>query len=297
MNATNLHIPSNRVRDIKRYIFSELDGMYSAGELRSFANMLFEAYMGWDVAHLLLHSDDTVNQSDLLKFHWAVEDLKRYRPIQQVIGWTEFCGLHFKVTSDTLIPRPETAGLVSLVQEKIPPQIAAEGVKVLDLCTGSGCIVLALEHLIRCTMAVGVDVSDKALEVARENGRQQHSRAHFIHCDLLQEEPELPCEQWDAIVSNPPYILFSERSQMQPNVLDYEPEQALFVPNDDPLRFYRAIGEYAMRHLSCHGLLAFEINETMGRATCRLLEGIGYDAALFQDFQGRDRYVAATLHH
>ena len=287
-NTTHMRIPSNRVRDIERYFHAELADKYPDGEIGSFLLILFEAFMGWDRAHLLLHRDDTINQSDLLKFHWAAEDLKRFRPIQYIVGHTHFCGLRIQVGEGVLIPRPETEEMVGRIKAMMP------GAKrVADLCTGSGCIALALADHYRDAQVWGVDLSAEALDIAKANAEANGLEVTFIQCDLLQDEPPLPCDTVDLIVSNPPYVCDSERGQMSPNVLDYEPALALFVPDDDPLRFYRAIGQYASRHLSPDGLLVMEINEHLGAETCQLMQQLGFVATLHKDFRDKNRCITA----
>ena len=294
-NTTHMHIPSNRVRDIERYIRTELDELYPEGELRMFTQMLFDAYLGWSTAQLLLHRDDTINQSDLLKFHWAVEDLKQYRPIQHIIGYTDFCDCRIAVSPDVLIPRPETEEIVLRATEFLNDSGAnvQEG-NFLDLCTGSGCIAIALAKQFPKAKVYAVDISAKALDLARKNAEHNHVAVEFVQSDILQETIALPCRTFDLIISNPPYIQEKERCNMERNVLEYEPSLALFVPDKDPLKFYRAIGLYALQHLTYKGLLILEINEHLGSATCQLLQSIGFVTQLLQDFRGKDRSIIAT---
>jgi release factor glutamine methyltransferase len=294
-NTTHMHIPSNRVRDIERYIRTELDELYPEGELRMFTQMLFEAYMGWSTAQLLLHRDDTINQSDLLKFHWAVEDLKQYRPIQHIIGYTDFCDCRIAVSPDVLIPRPETEEIVLRATELLNDSGAnvQEGI-FLDLCTGSGCIAIALAKQFPKAKVYAVDISTKALDLAQKNAERNHVAVEFVQSDILQETIALPCPTFDLIISNPPYIQEKEHCNMERNVLEYEPSLALFVPDKDPLKFYRAIGLYALQHLTYKGLLILEINEHLGSATCQLLQSIGFVTQLLQDFRGKDRSIIAT---
>ena len=294
-NTTHMHIPSNQVRDIERYIRTELDELYPEGELRMFTQMLFEAYMGWNTAQLLLHRDDTINQSDLLKFHWAVEDLKQYRPIQHIIGYTDFCDCRIAVSPDVLIPRPETEEIVLRATELLNDSGAnvQEG-NFLDLCTGSGCIAIALAKQFPKAKVYAVDISTKALDLAQKNAERNHVAVEFVQSDILQETIALPCPTFDLIISNPPYIQEKERCNMERNVLEYEPSLALFVPDKDPLKFYRAIGLYALLHLTYKGLLILEINEHLGSATCQLLQSIGFVTQLLQDFRGKDRSIIAT---
>lgn len=294
-NTTHMHIPSNRVRDIERYIRTELDELYPEGELRMFTQMLFEAYMGWSTAQLLLHRDDTINQSDLLKFHWAVEDLKQYRPIQHIIGYTDFCDCRIAVSHDVLIPRPESEEIVLRATELLNDSGAnvQEG-NFLDLCTGSGCIAIALAKQFPKAKVYAVDISTKALDLAQKNAERNHVAVEFVQSDILQETIALSCPTFDLIISNPPYIQEKERCNMERNVLEYEPSLALFVPDKDPLKFYRAIGLYALQHLTYKGLLILEINEHLGSATCQLLQSIGFVTQLLQDFRGKDRSIIAT---
>ncbi len=288
-NTTHMHIPSNRVRDIERYFHTELTGLYPDREIGAFVDILFEAYLGWNKAQLLLHRDDTINQSDLLRFHWAAEYLKQYRPIQYIVGYTDFCGLRLHVEPDVLIPRPETEEMVNHIKQTTHPAT------ILDLCTGSGCIALALAAHFGDAEVVGVDISPQALSIAEANAAANQLQVTFVQCDILHQEPTLLHSTFDLIVSNPPYVCDSERASMSPNVLDHEPSLALFVPDDDPLRFYRAIGQYASRHLSRDGVLVLEINERLGNETCLLLQQLGFATTLHRDF--RNKYRSITAQH
>lgn len=295
MNTTNMHIPSNRVRDIERYFHTELSGRYPEGELRMFVYMLFEAFLGWDKTQLLLHRDDTINQSDLLRFHWAAEDLKQYRPIQHIIGYTDFCGLRIRVTPDVLVPRPETEEIVAHVANHLE-HLQANCTTILDLCTGSGCIAIALKNRFPTADVTAVDISPAALAIARDNAQTNHTDIHFMEMDVL-EPTQLAdlTSSYDLIISNPPYVMESERANMQPNVLNYDPALALFVPDNDPLRFYRAIGRYAATHLAPQGLLVLEINQVLSAETTQQLHTLGFDTRLHPDFQGNPRCITATL--
>ena len=297
-NTTHMHIPSNRVRDIERYFHTELAGLYPDTEIGAFVDILFEAYMGWNKAQLLLHRNDTINQSDLLRFHWAAEDLKQYRPIQYIVGHTDFCGLRLHVEPGVLIPRPETEEIVERITSSLERgatqwQGMSSPSTILDLCTGSGCMALALAAHFPEAKVYGVDVSPDAIAIAEGNAHANNLRATFVQCDILRQEPSLPHSTFDLIVSNPPYVCDSERSEMSLNVLDHEPALALFVPDDDPLRFYRAIGQYASKHLSPNGVLVLEINEKLGNETCQLLQQQGFTTTLHHDFRDKDRSITA----
>lgn len=304
MNTREMRIPSNRVRDIERYMHAELDTLYGEGEVGVFVDMLFEAFLGWDKAHFLLHRGETIDQSDLLRFHWAVEDLKKYRPIQHIIGYADFCGCRIAVCPDVLIPRPETEEMVQQIFRRLESGVRNSScgthtmpnpLNILDLCTGSGCIAIALKKAFPQACVTAVDVSEKALAVARCNAEANGTDITFIQADILDPKNiESQYSTFDLIVSNPPYVRDSERTQIAANVLDYDPALALFVPDDDPLRFYRAIADIASRSLAPDGLLAVEINEALADETCALLRGRGFDSVTNTDFRNRPRWITAT---
>ena len=290
MNTTDMRIPSNRVRDIERYMHAELDALYGEGEVGAFAAMLFEAFLGWDRAHLLLHREGTIDQSDLLRFHWAVEDLRRWRPIQHIVGYTDFCGCRIRVTPDVLVPRPETEEMVSWLCARRANCVPEA---ILDLCTGSGCIAIALKKAFPEAAVTAVDLSPAALALARRNAEENGTAVEFVEADVLEGLNGIN-GQYGLIVSNPPYVRESERAMMAANVLDYDPAMALFVPDDAPLRFYRAIGAFAAGHLAPQGLLALEINEALAAETCALLQSQGFSTEVREDFRGKPRMVTAN---
>lgn len=287
---------SNRVCDIRRYCHAELAGLYGTGETESMVRMLFEAFLGWDTTHLLLHNGDTINQSDLLRFHWAVEDLKSFRPIQHIIGYTDFCGCRITISPDVLIPRPETEQLVDLAAANVrkgKQESTPSALNIIDLCTGSGCIAIALSKSFPDAEIWAVDVSEKALAIAQENARQNHAEVHFAKADVLDETALRPLygNHFDLIISNPPYVMERERAEMSHNVLDYEPSMALFVPNEDPLRFYRAIADFALQTLAPDGCLLMEINEKLGHETALLMKQKGFQCEVQQDFRNKERMI------
>ena len=292
MNTRNLRFRSNRVRDILALYHEELDGMYGSGEVSAFGEMLFEAFLGWDRVRLLTSREQTIDQSDLLRFHWALEDLKRHRPIQHIIGHTDFCGCRIAVSPNVLIPRPETEEMVEWIVGSGQWVVGS----ILDLCTGSGCIAIALKKAFPQAEVTAVDVSPAALEMARQNAENNGAEVRFVQADILQTHYPLPTTHYPLIVSNPPYVLDSERAQMQPNVLDYDPALALFVPDDDPLRFYKAIAAIAKEHLSTDGLLVVEINEALADETAALFRACGFSPTIHDDFRGKHRWIAATFH-
>lgn len=291
MNTRNIRFRSNRVRDILALYHEELDGMYGSGEVSAFGEMLFEAFLGWDRVRLLTSREQTVDQSDLLRFHWALEDLKRHRPIQHIIGHVDFCGCRIAVSPDVLIPRHETEEMVQWIISTLI--IHHSSFNILDLCTGSGCIAIALKKAFPAAEVTAVDVSSKALAMARQNAENNGAEVHFVEGNVLDGVNGFN-GSYGLIVSNPPYVMEKERSQMQPNVLDYDPALALFVPDDDPLRFYHAIASIAQQHLATEGVLVVEINESLAEETCALLRDNGLYPTLHIDFRGKARWISAT---
>ena len=292
MNTRNLRFRSNRVRDIVSLFHEELDGMYGSGEVGVFVDMLFEAFLGWDKVRLLSSKEETIDQSDLLRFHWALEELKAFCPIQHIIGYTDFCGCRIAVNPDVLIPRPETEEIVQWIVSMFHAPRSTP--RILDLCTGSGCVAIALKKAFPEADVTAVDLSPAAIAVARRNAADNQAEVDFLQADILDPMFNLQSSIFNLIVSNPPYVRDSERACMQRNVLEHEPELALFVPDDDALRFYRAIAAVAIRHLDHDGLLAVEINEALADETAALFRGQGLVAAVHTDFRDRPRWITAT---
>lgn len=224
-------------------------------------------------------------QMDLLEQY--LNELSENRPIQYVLGETQFCGFQLKVDERVLIPRPETEELVGWVVSSLP-----QGGMVLDIGTGSGCIAIAVSKLLRNAQVVAYDISEKALVLAAENALINNAKVEFCRVDILN--PPATTEEFDAIVSNPPYVLFSEQKTMTHNVLDYEPHGALFVPDENPLLFYRAIINFAKNHLRQGGCLFFEINRAFSQQMKDLLLHEGFSGvSLRQDMFGNDRMIKA----
>lgn len=300
MNTRNLRFRSNRVRDIVSLFHEELDGIYGKGEVGVFCEMLFDAFFGWDKVRLLTSKEQTVDQSDLLRFHWALEDLKRYRPIQHIIGYADFCGCRIEVGPDVLVPRPETEEMVECLVGHTPQLLRDTSTNleppfnILDLCTGSGCIAIALKKAFPGAEVTGADISPAALEMARQNAKNNGVEVRFVEADILDWKNGVS-GSYGLIVSNPPYVMEKERVQMQHNVLDYDPALALFVPDDDPLRFYKAIAAIAKERLVKDGMLVVEINEALAEETCALLKGYGFTAEVHTDFRGKDRWISARF--
>ena len=224
-------------------------------------------------------------------------------PVQYVLGEADFCGMTFRVAPGVLIPRPETEELVAWVVEQLGVRSQEPlarrsqlGVKILDVGTGSGCIAVALAKQLAGAEVEAWDISEEALKIAVGNAERQGVSVNFQHVDVLKPQTSnlIPQTSYDCIVSNPPYICKEEAEEMERHVLEHEPSLALFVPNDDPLLFYRRIGELGLQLLKAEGMLFFEINRRFGKETVELLQGMGYiGVELRQDVYGNDRMVKA----
>ena len=261
-----------------------LSPLYPEPEAKAIAFRVLEHYT--DIpSYKYISEPDLVIDAPLCS---ALDELATGRPLQYVLGVTEFCGHRFKVGEGCLIPRPETEELVSRIIDDLSGQeIGEEPFNILDICTGSGCIAWSLAAEFPEAMVYGCDISDAALRYAcKQRVKVRGAKPIFFTADVLAAPPAgLP--QFDVIVSNPPYICDSERAAMRPNVLDFEPAEALFVPDDDPLRFYRAIARWADALLRPDGHIYLEINERFGSEVAALFPG----STIHPDISGRDRFV------
>ncbi|MFN3916820.1 MAG: peptide chain release factor N(5)-glutamine methyltransferase [Flavobacteriales bacterium] len=267
----------------QKYI-SDLEEKYSESEAKAIVRAVFNYFFGatkWNLSQSL-------SESEMLKLHFALKALKNYKPLQYVLGQTEFYGLTLKVTEDVLIPRPETEELVDMV---VRENLGFAG-RIADFCTGSGCIALALKSKFKQSEVFACDLSETALLVARENATANGLDVKFSRMDVIHEI--FPEKELDIILSNPPYIPNKERQDMHPNVLQFEPHLALFVSDDSPLIFYESIGRQGMELLKLGGKLYLEIHETHGREAVDLFVELGYiNTQLINDLSGKNRFVKA----
>ena len=273
------------ISDIK----SALAAAYPEGEVRAFVRILFEEWMHYSTVDIYMRADSEVPPFIVEKMHHAVQRLLRHEPIQHIVGVAHFHGHRFAVSKHTLIPRPETEQLVDMIVDRNQdvPDLC-----VLDIGTGSGCIACSLARALRFAEVHAFDISQPALDLAAENARNLGVKVAFHHVDILNAVPQP--QQFHIIVSNPPYICMHEQQLMEDNVLRYEPHSALFVPDNDPLLFYRAIARYASVALKSGGKLYFEINAAYGNDTANLLSNFHFaDIEVVRDFYGRDRFVSA----
>ena len=293
-----MKVPSNLVKDIRNYYCEQLCSIYDKEESNAMILILFEHYFNIDRVKMALEPQLRLSESEMLTFHFAVKDLLKNKPIQYIIGETEFCDLKFKVNENTLIPRPETSELVMKIvnrqqttdnnrEEKSQSHKVAKS--ILDFGTGSGCIAISLAKHLPNSEVFALDISEKALEVAKENAANNNVNVTFIHDDILSLRNKIETK-FDIIVSNPPYVRELEKTEMRDNVLNWEPHNALFVSDNDPLIFYREILEFAKDHLKENGEVWFEINEYLGKEITDLCHNMGFsEVEIFEDFRGKER--------
>ncbi len=259
--------------------------------------LLMSHITGLTTAQLLAEPNLQLTEEQRVWMEEAICRLENNEPLQHVLGYGEFYGRKFKCDSRALVPRPETEELVDwIINDWATINSRQLPINVLDIGTGTGCIALSLAKELEGAKITAVDISTAALSLARENAKILEARdVRFVECDILGECNVIE-EGYDVIVSNPPYVRECEKKEMEANVLDYDPHTALFVSDEDPLIFYRAIAEFALTHLTPKGALYFEINQYLGRETCDLLVAMGYrNVELKDDINGNARMVRATL--
>lgn len=291
-----MKIASTKIADVIRFFREELKDSYEPGEVETFISYCFEAYLNFSKTDLLVKSTGSMSESELLKFNFAVKQLKQQRPIQYILGKADFYRLQFIVNEQVLIPRPETEELVDLIIREYKQM---QTPTILDIGTGSGCIAITLKKNLQAATVTAIDVSEEALKVASQNATLNQAEVSFFQQDILKVNtmPAAAPQQFDCIVSNPPYICFSERNEMEKNVLEHEPHLALFVPDEDPLLFYKAIADFALIHLKPRGKLYFEINAAYGLETRQMLEIKGFkNVILISDLNNKNRILQGSLY-
>jgi release factor glutamine methyltransferase len=271
-----------------KFITEELNPLYPEKEVEGFIRLIMESACDLSFTQFALKQYRVLTEEEFKKIKKIVTRLKRFEPIQYILGEAEFYGLKFNVDPSVLIPRQETEELVDWV---LKSEIKS-GLKVLDIGTGSGCIAISIKKERPDLDVTAVDISEKALVVARENAQLNQAGIKFYLEDILNPVLIIS-EKYDVIVSNPPYIRESGKVVMSLNILDYEPESALFVPDSDPLKFYTSISDFAFKNLKPEGFLFFEINETLSSETTNLLEINFCNIELRKDINGKFRMIKA----
>jgi release factor glutamine methyltransferase len=280
------------VRTLKNQFAETLSELYPSEEIQSFFSILSEKHLGMSRLELALNSGMILSEAVSEKYIEALKRLQTHEPIQYIIGDTEFYGLQFKVNKHTLIPRPETEELVDWICTESKTKNSAP-TNILDIGTGSGCIAISLSKNILVSSVSAIDFSEEALDVAKHNALLNNVDIDFIKIDILKAL-ELPA-QYDVIVSNPPYVRNLEKEKMQPNVLNFEPDSALYVNDEHPLVFYKKIASLAKNHLTANGLLYFEINEYFPEDMVAMLSEFNFkDITVKKDFFGKNRMIKCT---
>lgn len=284
------------LKDIKEIYHKEIDKIYGVQEVTSFFYLLIDHFLKLEKFVLALTPDLVVNKEEESVLFHALSELKRQVPVQHIIGETEFMGLKFKVSPKVLIPRPETEDLVRWILGEHSENKCGI-LRILDIGTGSGCIAVSLAKHFKVANVTGLDISTEALEVASLNAEKNEVQIDFLPGDILNDTTSIPVEsKFDMIVSNPPYVRVLEKNEMNVNVLEHEPEIALFVPDKDPLVFYKAIAIFAKERLVINGRLYLEINQYLGKEMVDLLTSLGFqEVELRQDIFGNDRMVKGVF--
>jgi release factor glutamine methyltransferase len=290
------------IKQHRAHFNKSLKHLYPTSEIDSFFFLILEEFMGLKRIDIVLKSDFLIDKKSLNLMQIATKQLEQEIPIQYIIGKTEFFGLPFHVNKEVLIPRPETEELVEQVLKKVSliktcnssknETIKEKQLKVLDIGTGSGCIAISLKKQLPSSEVSALDVSNKALRVAKKNAFLNNVDINFVHQDILKTN-DLD-KLYDVIISNPPYVRELEKKEIKNNVLNNEPHLALFVDNKNPLLFYNKIAELAKKFLIKNGQLHFEINQYLGKETIKLLAEKGFkNIQLKKDIFGNDRIISA----
>jgi release factor glutamine methyltransferase len=279
-----------------RQLLAQLYEIYDTREASNIADWVIEHVTGQRKIDRMVYKDLPVSAQQQQSLQTISDQLLQHKPVQYVLGEAWFCNMKLYVNEHVLIPRPETEELVEWVTEEAMQNAKCKMQNfILDIGTGSGCIAIALKNKIKVAEVYAADVSIEALEVAKQNAAQQNIEVSFLQLDFLDKSKWEQLPAFDIIVSNPPYVTKSEEQTMQPNVLKHEPHIALFVPDEDALKFYKTIAEFAQTHLLANGNIFVEINETLGQQVTDLFTQNGFkNVTLKKDLQGKDRMIKAS---
>ena len=282
------------LKEIKNIFHLELDAIYGKDEVNSFFYLLIEHYFDLERFVLAIQPELIIDKEQETVIFQALSKLKLEKPIQHIIGTAYFMDLDFKVNEHVLIPRPETEELVRWILDDVKD--VKQSLTILDMGTGSGCIPISLDKNLTNAKVFGLDISTEVLKVADENNRLLGASVNFFNADILSLDKETAIKEldqkFDIIISNPPYVRELEKEEMQNNVIDHEPGLALFVPDEDPLKFYSAVVNFAADHLSEDGCLYLEINQYLGKEKMSLLEKSNFKTIeLRKDMFGNDRMI------
>jgi release factor glutamine methyltransferase len=279
------------IAEFREKIFQALSGSYDDNEIRNFSDLLFFHLLKYSKIELRMKGNEVISQQDEKTLDEMLKRLMAFEPIQYILGETFFFDLRFLVSPHVLIPRPETEELVDWVRK----EYAGKRIKILDIGTGSGCIAVSLAKNLPLAKISGCDIDEKAIELSIRNARFNATQVSFFLFDVLNHGPNKD-NLYDLLVSNPPYVRESEKALLHANVLNYEPHKALFVPDDDPLLFYKAIANLGHKILLPEGAVYCEINEKFPEETLRIFNGRGYKTAeMRRDINGKPRMIKAVI--
>ena len=283
-----MFVIDNQLKTAKNYFTEQLKNLFSSTEINSMWKEIICLRLKWNHSDFILNTTSRLSESDLLFIRSYVHRIQNNEPFQHIHGTTIFFGLELICDKRALIPRPETEELVAWAVAFGPYKTIA------DICTGSGCIALGLKSKFSESNVIGIDISTDALSLAKENSKLTNLNVEFIHADVLNINEGFSDKKWDCIISNPPYIPTNERESLAENVLNFEPEVALFVEDDNPIMFYEAIIKYAKSNLSENGFLFFEIHPDFSAEISDLLKLKGFiNIELRKDLQGKNRMIKA----
>ncbi len=282
------------LKQYKAHFFNSLKNIQDDQEIESFFFILTEYLYHMKRVDVALNPDFEISDEEVEKWNTILSELQQEKPIQYITNEAWFYGLRFEVNENTLIPRSETEELVEWIIQSQKSKVKSQKLEILDIGTGTGCIPISLKANLPQANVSAIDISEKALEVAKRNAASNKVEINFIQTNILEVE-DLN-QSFDIIVSNPPYVRNLEKQEIKKNVLDFEPHLALFVEDTDALLFYRKIAQLSLKNLSLNGLLFFEINQYLGNETVELLENLGFkNIELKKDMYGNDRMIRCSV--
>jgi len=283
---------ASSIQNLFKNSIRKLTTIYPAGEACAMADRLFEHYFHLSPSQRVLSGNSNAGSDEIRLLEDAVNKLLSHEPLQYILGTAFFMDMEFEVNSSVLIPRPETEELVTLILKSLKENSKRRGIRILDIGTGSGCIAISLKKYLPEASVAALDISGDAIRVAKANAIKNDVSVDFIEADILDQFTWQNFQEVDLIVSNPPYVAQAEKQLMHPNVLEHEPHTALFVPDEDPLVFYRAIFGFSKSKLCKGGTLWFEINESFGNEIMQLSLSQGLvNTNIFFDFHGKSRFL------
>jgi release factor glutamine methyltransferase len=280
------------VQEATYYILNNLRTIRDDSEASQSTDWIMEHITGSKKTERMLYKNEPLSADEEARVKQYTERLLSQEPVQYILNEAWFCGLRFYVDKHVLVPRPETEELVEWVITNC--KFPVDALRILDIGTGSGCIAIALKRRIRRAEVWACDTSEQALEIAKKNAGELGTAVNFLQLDFLDKEERASLPLFDIIISNPPYIPVKDKATMKPNVTDYEPATALFVPDNDPLVFYKAIAEFGKMHLAENGSIFTEIHEDLGTASSAVFQAAGYSTEIKKDMQQKDRMIRAN---